>query len=91
MNNSPQKAPARDGSIFFRGCFRGTVNKEACDPRESSGRENSSSSSYEEKPDRYAPEDKKTSLRREPAAITVDAPAGAGHGGRGETRQSAQA
>ena len=76
---------------IFSGVFFEEPSKEACDPRESSGRENSSSSSCEERPDRHAPEDKKTGPPRQRAAITVDASAGPGQGRRGETPQSAQA
>ena len=69
MNNTPE-ACSPTGSIFFRGVSE-EPSKEACIPRESSGRQNSSSS--EEKCCRYDPEGNKILLPREPEAITVHA------------------
>ena len=88
MNNPPDGSRVRER--IFSGVFFEEPSKEACDPRESSGRENSSSS-FEEERGRHEPEGKKTNLRRKPQAITVGASAGPGQGRRGETPQSAQA
>src|ERR1700752_159899 len=86
MNNTPRPAP-RPGAYFF-GEFPRNRHKEARIPRESSGRENSSSS--EEECGRHGPEDKNL-LPREPEALTISACADPSPGQRGEARASAQA